>query len=120
MEITGTEVTDDVMNKWVKEDMGKVRKNLPSPTVLDLFPPPNPNPNSNPHPTPPQSSQKATADLDQWNGLNSKLTMMETLMKEIEIREKKKMAERLEDKAKAAIAKAEREKKVEEALKVED
>ncbi|GMH48488.1 hypothetical protein TrRE_jg3211 [Triparma retinervis] len=89
MEITGTEVTDDVMNKWVKEDMGK-------------------------------SSQKATADLDQWNGLNSKLTMMETLMKEIEIREKKKMAERLEDKAKAAIAKAEREKKVEEALKVED
>lgn len=89
MELTNTEVSDDVMMKWVKDDLGK-------------------------------SPQKAQADLDQWNGLNSKLSMMETLMKEIEIREKKKLADRLEDRANAAIRKAEREKKVEEALKVEE
>jgi len=89
MEITGTEASDDVMSKWVKDDLGK-------------------------------GSQKAVQDLDQWNGLNAKLSMMETLMKEIEIREKKKMADRLEDKAAAAIAKAEREKKIDEAMKIED
>jgi len=52
-----------------------------------------------------KSPQKAISDLDQWNGLKSKLSMMETLMKEIEIREKKKMADRLEEKAAAVIAK---------------
>ena len=46
MEVTGTEATNDVMQKWVKEDLAK-------------------------------SSQKAEADLDQWNALNSKLVMME-------------------------------------------
>jgi len=89
MELTGTEATEEVMAKWVKDDLGK-------------------------------TSQKAVADLDQWNGLNSKLSMMETLMKEIEIREKKKMADRLEDKAKAAIAKAERQKEIDDAMKVEE
>lgn len=55
-----------------------------------------------------KASQKATSDLDQWNGLNAKLSMMETLMKEIEIREKKKMADRLEARAQAMTKKQER------------
>merc|ERR1712129_439403 len=61
----------------------------------------------------------ACNDSDTYFRVKGKLDMMETLMKEVEIREKKRQAQRLEDKAEAVLNRAAREAKMEVEVKAD-